>query len=99
MTIHRPGGTKQVLQDLPANRHFTIHEPKARVGPQRPPSLLQNLSSQRLLFMPFGTKKLISKTMKATTPSLQALATRPATAIGDLDGDGLEDFFFGGAGR
>ena len=98
MTIHWPGGTKQVLQDLPANRHFTIHEPKARVGPQRPPE-----PSAKPIFTKTTLHAVRHKEANFEDYERQPLLPYkhsqlgPATAIGDLDGDGLEDFFFGGA--
>ncbi|MDE0821842.1 MAG: VCBS repeat-containing protein, partial [Opitutales bacterium] len=98
LTVHWPGRAKQVLLDLPANRHYTIREAKAAAGPSRP-----SPAPPTPMFVGSKIKPTKHQETKFDDYKRQPLLPYkhsqlgPGTAIGDIDGDGLEDLFFGGA--
>ena len=97
LEIRWPGGTRQVFEDLEVDQAYTISEPVGQPAtPFRPstsPLFAQSeiLSQARHQEIPFDDFKL--------QPLLPNKLTQhgPGTAWGDLDGDGDDDFFFGGA--
>ena len=98
LIIHWPGGPSQVLMNLPANRHYTIREAKAAAGPNRPPPVpdkpmfvgakIESTKHQETKFDDYKRQPLLP---------YKHSQLGPGTAVGDIDGDGLEDLFFGGA--
>lgn len=94
-----PDGRIQVLNDLPANQRLTLKYSDAKPGkweiPALPAPLFQVAASTGIdfrhvedEFIDFNRERLIPHKFSNLGPGL---------ATGDVNGDGLEDFFIGGA--
>jgi hypothetical protein len=107
MTIHWPNGQVQVLEDLPADKLLTIRQPALAPGEvsHRPPARLTQPPDPGALFAEVAKAKGVAFTdgsQVADEFSRQHLLPRrlglggPAVAVGDVNGDGIADFFVSG---
>lgn len=92
-----PGGTRQVIENLDADQLYTISEP---IGQPDPPSyssgkplfaksdILDEAKHQEVPFDDFKLQPLLPNKLSQHGPGM---------AWGDIDGDGDEDLFLGGA--
>ncbi len=96
-----PNMKMQVLKNIPANMTVTLNQADAklpvRLPPKPPPGLLENITAGAItgninhkenLFDDFDVERLIPKMLSTEGPKL---------AVGDINGDGLPDFFMGSA--
>jgi hypothetical protein len=92
-----PVGTRQVFESLAADQHYTITEPVGQPAPEQP-------AKPKPLFV--ESNHLVGAIHKETPFNdfnLQPLLPNklsqngPGSAWGDVDGDGDQDFFLGGA--
>jgi len=97
-TVQWPSGHSQIFESLPANHKFTIQEPRIEVSPT-PPSPAKNT-----MFDPFGENITLAASTQSNRPARaasQALAPfsfvdqGPSLAVGDLNGDGIQDLVLG----
>lgn len=97
LEIHWPGRTRQIFEDLEVNRRYLVSEPVGQPTPPAPslPSPLfrrsEHLGQARHHETPFDDfqrQPLLPNKLSHHGPGM---------AWGDLDGDGDEDFFLGGA--
>ena len=96
LRIRWPDGSREVLTDLPANhRHLiqrgagqALKEPAASPPAPlfAPPQALAGITHRERLFNDFGKQPLLPHKLSQQGPAL---------ALGDIDGDGDEDVFFG----
>ncbi len=94
LTVEWPSGRVQEFGDLAVNRVYTIREP-AGVAPERdepepPETMFSRGVGPRLAETPFDDFQ--------QQPLLPFKLSQmgPAVAVGDIDGDGRDDFFLGG---
>jgi len=96
-----PNMKKQILKNIPSNTTITLNQSDATLPLQLPVkktvSLFENITSSAIsgninhkenYFNDFDAERLIPKMLSTEGPKL---------AIGDVNGDGLPDFFMGGA--
>ena len=92
-----PGGTRQIFTNLEADQHYTITEPVGQPAPPREerPAVLFSVSPHfsgathhEDPFDDFARQPLLPNKLSQLGPCM---------AWGDIDGDGDEDFFLGGA--
>ena len=97
LEVFWPGGTRQVFESLAADQHYTITEPVGQPAPVQP-------AKPKPLFV--ESNHLVDAIHKETPFNdfkLQPLLPNklsqngPGSAWGDVDGDGDQDFFLGGA--
>jgi hypothetical protein len=99
--IEWPGGKHQVLENVPANQRLVLAIDQAKSGvlprqQQKEALYFQGAASSRPAlfshqeneFEDFNRERLLPHRFSRLGPSM---------AVGDVDGDGLEDFFIGGA--
>lgn len=105
LTIERlevtwPGGQVQAFEDLAANRLYTICQPGANVfeKPQlaKPTSKMRYQPSEAVEAVKHRENEFDDFSLQPLLPNkLSQLG--PALSVGDMDGDGKEDLFIGGA--
>jgi len=101
LVVDWPSGAKQVFENLPGDRHFTITEPDATVSvpavqeaQKNPPALFNDVSAQTHLNIASREDALDELIDQRLLPHRFNRAG-PALAIGDLDGKG-ESIVIGG---
>jgi hypothetical protein len=98
LEIRWPDGRTQVLTDVPGDTLLTLKQSDARSPNTQEPiansRLFQLASLIRYLHPVTGSEDFDVQPLLADQPSRQG----PALAVGDADGDGLEDVYIGGSG-
>jgi len=99
LVIEWPSGQRQTLTNLPANRFYTITEPSGEHRPQDTAAakttpmfvradVMQLLKHREKSFDDFAREPLLPMRLSQQGPGL---------ACGDVNGDGRDDLFLGGA--
>ena len=97
LVVNWPDGRSQVLTNLDVDRLLTVRQSDASAAPRRPAPPFAALLFQRSV-APAYTQTLPAspdyevQALLPYEPSRQG----PAVAVGDVDGDGLDDVFVGG---
>jgi hypothetical protein len=101
LEVRWPGGHVQTFQDLPVNRQFTITEPDSN-PPQQPPAAAKaNPLFVATAYLGWARHNEIPHNDFAVQPLLPAKLSQlgPGIAVADIDNDGDEDLYLGGAAR
>ena len=99
LTVRWPGGGVQRIKGLKADQHYTIKQP-TNGGEQSPPSVAPATMFAQSDALSFSESKDAGWDIDFQKQSLLPLALSqlgPALAWGDVDGDGDDDYYFGGS--
>lgn len=100
--IRWPDGREQLLTDVAANQQLTLHikdaAPAAPVQAAPVPTLFTDAAAQAHLRYRHAEDEYIDFKATPTLP-LKHSQAGPAMAVGDIDGDGLDDVILCGAAR
>lgn len=100
LTVDWPSGSRQEFENLSAGQNFTISEPAAWSGPAKSPEREQPLFVSSNAFRGVRHEEGSSDALKLQTLLPQTLSQLgPGMAWGDLNGDGLDDFYLTGTTR
>ena len=98
MTIRWPSGIRQVVKDVAANRVYKIVEPETTTPPEGQPNrstpmfietdIVKGIRHREQPFDDFARQPLLPNRLSQLGPGI---------AWGDVNGDGTEDLFIGGA--
>ncbi|MGK0188931.1 MAG: hypothetical protein ACI9R3_004745 [Verrucomicrobiales bacterium] len=99
LTVSWPGGGEQAFEDLATNQHFVITEPKGGATPAVPKKSAAPLFARMVTSLTGVKHEETEFDDYARQPLLphQHSKLGPGLALGDIDGDGDEDLFVGGA--
>jgi len=101
ITVHWPDGSSQTLHDVPANQVLVIDQKNAVKTQPTPPesrkTIFQAASADSIL--PYSHKEnvLFDDFLRERLLPQRYSRNGPGIAVGDVDGNGLEDVFIGGA--
>lgn len=103
LTVQWPSGLVQTVENLPADRRYTVVEPTARPEPlarppkrdTEPPGQFVDVTTARNLFIQVKERPFNELAQQPLLP-LRLNRQGPSAAAVDLDGDGKEDLAVGG---
>jgi hypothetical protein len=98
LTIAWPGGHRQSFQELPADRLYTIAEPPSPPPPRSPPARKTTwFASSTALAAAIHRERHFNDFEEQPLLPRKLSQLGPALAWGDIDRDGDDDLFLGGA--